>query len=546
MDEQKLTHSIYYYISSKAACDPCKTIYLCPPETQADTIEAAKDFSIRSGWQSLAEESQSILVVPVVPQGWSAQPKSLFLEIYKETCNQFKTRSNTAIWGRKGRLWCWETMLYVAAYEDGAVFAGNVLVEYPNFFAAAVLVNGMPNDYSKAESLSNHWLVPQVSTCYNRKNSDIPVHLWMFQKNGQQSDTVFHYFTGCYGQCSESEISLNGWNGKIAVSEENPAWQIRVLFGDFCWESPKLSQIILEQCFEHVIRWKNSPDGTLSLRDSKKEFYENPRFLRRTAVVNGYEYDYFIHLPEKKTKEQLQGLPLVFTVHGRGEPAWLFTTKNGWDRLADETGEFILVSPDSPGNIWFLPRDGMVFPEIVYKMEEEFGIDTSRIYLTGFSNGGMIVREVAISYPHLFAGVSPWNAPVGNTAAMMKEDSSIMDPKFDKKFILCLNTFLESGYEMPFVFIFGDRDRAACVEEDLMIEPLIAANDCISVESREENGCFTVVHKNSYGKPMVSVIIMRDMPHGAVYEESRFTWEFLKQFRRIGGARKVKEGLSEI
>ena len=45
---------------------------------------------------------------------------------------------------------------------------------------------------------------------------------------------------------------------------------------------------------------------------------------------------------------------------------------------------------------------------------------------------------------------------------------------------------------------------------------------------------------------MVSVTIMRDMPHGAVYEESRFTWEFLKQFRRIGGARKVKEGLSEI
>lgn len=69
MDEQKLTHSIYYYISSKAAYDPCKTIYLCPPETWAGTIEAAKDFSIRSGWQSLAEESQSILVVPVVPQG---------------------------------------------------------------------------------------------------------------------------------------------------------------------------------------------------------------------------------------------------------------------------------------------------------------------------------------------------------------------------------------------------------------------------------------------------------------------------------------------
>lgn len=527
----------YAYVSTKAACDPCRTVFVCPPAAAVPDREAAERFAVQTGWRELAEESGSVLIIPVVLGGWETESTGLLMEIYKENCGRFATRSGRAIWGRGGMLWCWETLLYLAGYGDGAVFAGNLLVEYPNMFAAAALVNGMPEDYSAADVLSCHWLTPKVSAGYRKKNREIPVHLWMFQKEGTDTKIAMRHFRESYGAYTESEVWVRGLRGSMTKAKENPAWQTRVFFGTFEAGDARLNRMIWEECFCHVIRWKNGPDGTLALADSKEEFYENPRFLRRRVRVNGNSYEYFVHLP--KGKEYRRGLALVFTVHGRGEPAWLFTAKNGWDRLADETGEFILVSPDSPGNIWFLPRDGMLFPEIVSRMAEEFGIDTGRVYLTGFSNGGMMVREAAVSYPQLFAGVSPWNAPPGNTGAMMKADTSMMEPEFDAEFTAVLDAFLESGFEMPFAFVFGDQDRAADAGKDRMIAPAARANGLVGWQRREEAHFCTFLGKNEEGKTLMTVTVMRDMPHGATEEESRFTWDFLKRFRRTDGAHRI-------
>ena len=93
---------------------------------------------------------------------------------------------------------------------------------------------------------------------------------------------------------------------------------------------------------------------------------------------------------------------------------------------------------------------------------------------------------------------------------------------------------------MPFAFIFGDKDKAACAENDPMAEPMVAANGCTSMETAKGDGFPMVSYKNPNGQAMVIVTIMKNMPHGAVYEESRLTWEFLRQFCRIGGSRKVK------
>lgn len=546
-------HPIYTYVSTKAGYDPAKTYYVCAPAKYAATLKGAEQFAQDSGWREAAEEQGGILVMPIAAQGWEKLPDSLFMDIYGETRNKFHTRSGKAPWGRQGGLWCWETVIYLAGYGEGAKFAGRVLVKYPGQFAAAALVGGAPTDFSAGDLPSNHLFVRNVSPSYCKENRDIPVCLWMLGC-GDQAGQAASYFS----QCGSSEniqpvVSLlAGYDTQLWQAKKNPAHQVRVFSGTF-EASPSLTKLIAEELFSHVVRWKDGPDGSLDWIDNRAEFYRDSRFIKHTVTANGNDYDFFVHLPTGMSREDVAGLPLVFTVHGRGEPAWMFTTKNGWDKLADETREFVVISPDSPGNIWFLDRDGEAFPAMVHTMEEIYHIDITRVYLTGFSNGGMMVREVGIRYPHLFAGVSPWNAPRMDSLTLHKEDSPVIPDRFGPEMEGVVSKFAADGFELPYYFCYGDSDPAASPKENLLLDAILKANGCTgeavcadnSVQYTKEAGyaqgerLSTVFYLREDGTARVAVTTMKDMPHGAIHDESRAVWSFLKRFRRLGNTKNI-------
>lgn len=80
--------------------------------------------------------------------------------------------------------------------------------------------------------------------------------------------------------------------------------------------------------------------------------------------------------------------------------------------LADETRAFVLVCPDSRETSGNLERDGQVFGAMIDRLCADYGLDRTRVYLTGFSNGGAITRGVGTAFPELFAPIAPSNAPV--------------------------------------------------------------------------------------------------------------------------------------
>ena len=545
----------YTYISSKAACDPAKTIYICAPQEDAVSEEKLERFAVESGWQKIAEENEAILVLPVAEQGWADMPRSLLFDYYNETKNSFHTRSGRAIWGRTGTLWCWDTILYMVGYREGAAFAGNVLVNYPNFAAACALIGGLPADFSAGEQPSNHWMVRNVSADYAVKKKDIPVCLWLFDVEKDAAQKTMDYFSAANRAGDARRERLGSVDTIVRANEANPAWQVRLVGGRFADEKQR-SSFIFDRLIARRVRWKNGPDGTLSFLDAKAEFYRDPRYLRHSVETGGVSYDYFVHLPGGKTPAQVKDLPVVFTVHGRGEPAWMFTKKNGWDTLSDETGAFVLVSPDSPGNIWFIRRDGEIFARIIDQLEEKYGIDRSRVYLTGFSNGAVMVRETALAYPELFAAASPSNGPWFDTTSMQQIDASKAPTDLTDEAYATIRRFEQEGWEMPCAFFYGDNDPGVRAEENRYLSVYCKANGC-SAEPAEtltaenfftaENGYRegdrfqTAVYRNRDGQARVCVTVMNNMPHGAIAEESRFAWHFLKRFRRPEGSRSVEQ-----
>ena len=50
----------------------------------------------------------------------------------------------------------------------------------------------------------------------------------------------------------------------------------------------------------------------------------------------------------------------------------------------------------------------------------------------------------------------------------------------------------------------------------------------------------TAVYRDAQGVPRVCVTVMKNMPHGAIHDESRAAWEFMRRYRRPGNGKAVE------
>ncbi|MBQ4253254.1 MAG: hypothetical protein II712_00360, partial [Erysipelotrichaceae bacterium] len=392
----------YSYISTKAAWDCIQTIFLCVPSQYAATSEACAAFAEKSGWIRQAEENGAVLIAPLAPKGWKEVSRSLMPQFYEQHKNDFKAPGGVSIPGRDGTLWLWETMIYLVGYDDGADYAAEALEAQPGFFAASALYNGSISDFSYGKKETSCWFVRNPRD-YERINSDIPSAVWLIGKTSRETSM---YFNRCAGTDTFRDNVFDQVRTEVRCSSANPAQEVRIS------ESDSVSaQCVMDTFFNHILRWKNGPDGELRNYLGKKDYAVSERFVHYCAQADGQIYPYTVYLPEGLSTEQAAGLPVVFSIHGRGEPSWVFAEKNGWHKLADETKEFIAVFPDSPYNIWLIDRDKNAIRAILDQVLENYKADPSRVYLSGFSNGAIFTAQQASTFPQLFAAASPWNGP---------------------------------------------------------------------------------------------------------------------------------------
>jgi len=308
---------------------------------------------------------------------------------------------------------------------------------------------------------------------------------------------------------------------------------------------PALARLAMRELVCHVIRWKNGPDGELAWHQSRQEFFFDGRFGHRVVELGWSSYHYALHLPTGMSPDEARGLPLVISIHGRGESPYLYADKNGWEDLADETRAFMVAVPSSPYNVWCADRDAEVLERLVADVAEAYGCDTTRVYATGFSNGGAYTCQQGTTRPWLFAAVSPWNAPPAEAIAGSDMGDYFYHP-----------SFATGDYELPFFIVTGDSDDKGVQDRTADLADVLPPNGC-TLESeqvwdasnrytadhgyREGDRISTRVYCNAQGSPRVGLTVMRDMPHGAIADEARAAWEFMSRFRRPEGSKTVEE-----
>ncbi|WP_407442488.1 carbohydrate binding domain-containing protein [Fibrobacter sp.] len=146
-------------------------------------------------------------------------------------------------------------------------------------------------------------------------------------------------------------------------------------------------------------------------------------FFAGTAVadnisVNGANRSMTVYAPSGIEK----GRPLIIQMHGMNQDAKYQRDAAKWESIAD-TARFIVVFPEGEGKSWDISGDKDVnfLKAIISEMDKKYGIDKNRVYVSGFSMGGMMSYHAANRMGDMIAAIAPCSGyPISNEAPASK------------------------------------------------------------------------------------------------------------------------------
>ena len=147
--------------------------------------------------------------------------------------------------------------------------------------------------------------------------------------------------------------------------------------------------------------------------------------------VMGAKRDYWLHIPANYDHQKETALVVV--VHGAFSTARKMEKESGFSALADREG-FLVAYPSGAYGLFGLfqhwnaghccgkaaddSTDDVGFlDEVIDDIRRRFPVDSGRIYMVGFSNGGMLTHRFAAERTKRLAAAAPLAAALGGRAS---------------------------------------------------------------------------------------------------------------------------------
>ena len=157
--------------------------------------------------------------------------------------------------------------------------------------------------------------------------------------------------------------------------------------------------------------------------------------------VLGIRRSYYVHVP---AVDRTTPLPIVVALHGAFSTGREFERLSGFSALADREG-FIVVYPQGIGlgNLFRHWNSGHCCGRARKMNLDDVGfvlasvedaarrtpVDRSRLYVTGFSNGGMLAYRIAAEHPDIVAAVAVVSGTIGGRPAANEPEWSLPRPR---------------------------------------------------------------------------------------------------------------------
>ncbi len=120
--------------------------------------------------------------------------------------------------------------------------------------------------------------------------------------------------------------------------------------------------------------------------------------------VNGSNRNMMVYAPTNIEKDR----PLIIQMHGMNQDAKYQHDAAKWEEIAD-TARFVVVFPNGENKAWDISGDKDVnfLKAIISEMNTKYGIDKKRVYVSGFSMGGMMSYHAANKMGDMIAAIAP-------------------------------------------------------------------------------------------------------------------------------------------
>ncbi len=165
--------------------------------------------------------------------------------------------------------------------------------------------------------------------------------------------------------------------------------------------------------------------------------------MRVESTINGMRRTALVHLP--KDFDPTIEYPLLVVVHGAFSTAKNMEEETGFSKIADREG-FIVLYPEGMGLFGFIQhwnaghccgkaaKDGLddvaFLRECVDTLSSAIQINGKQIFMTGFSNGGMLVYRYAAEKTSDLAAIAVLEASIGGRP---NEDATLWRPALPTK-----------------------------------------------------------------------------------------------------------------
>lgn len=533
---------MFVYVPSSGCPDAkqCQLLMVLRDDAGEDSARAAME---HYGLAKLAEDRHFILVFPnPTAEGWRCSGSGL------EEDMDCLPRCFMTLPAGKGKVGGFIGMIfYIALTSTASAFLMSMSALRPTNVAGILLADQLPQEYALPAGVG----APQVAYLCG-KNPIAEEYLAKVNHAGEGMDngTVTEYMSAANPNVRHM-VSV----GPLSAGEIAYAW---------------------DHLFSETRRWSNDTYGTYQARTdfAARGFVAHVKDSS-LGVNNGFPHTWYEYVPPR-LRGSKEKVPLVFYFHGIGCVPLYGVEQSGWHDIADRDG-FIVVFPgpavNKMWNIWddpILPSDHAFILALLEHMKQTYAIDETRVYVTGFSMGGMMTHAMACAYPELFAAAAPCNGYNWGYLSSLAEQAVRGLPG---------NPRIPSGplSRLPHTKIFADKKKAACDYRMPVFQntglldgkwPITREHDPMRVLDtlafwKRYNNISNTVPENGSdwesgltadetfydcedqrflhhrwfskdeGKPaLLEMVLAKRMPHALDLRQIELAWQFIKHFSR--------------